>query len=330
VLIHISCPGGWSHGLDSPERGEGRWSQNLARVLGSLGHDVYASSAGEPTWGKGIVASGVTLVSESRVCCNGMLFDISIDAAWWDGKAPVVKSKKYVRLHFSPESRVVHKELPENHYLAFPYKDGEKNFLDDANVNKSRTFFLPSSFGPSFSEPGFDRTCVLWPSRYDFSVDMKKTANDILDVLDTYRSTYNLGVQWFFWNTWAKGNFGARVKSGVDNIYNTMPYNEVRSIEKKCKISIPIHLPSCVLDATFDGVATVVWECGGFFQDVADCHNLLVREADGIPGLERVLSILMNDKDTYTNFVKDMQSKLSDHTDEKVKEHFSNMVEAIF
>lgn len=330
MLIHICCPGSWTHGLDSPERGEGRWAQNLARLLGESGHTVIASSGGNPTEGRGIKANGVSLVNENFVKGTFPLFDLSIDPAWWDGKQPLVNAKKYLRLHFSPEERVVHKKLPENEYLIYPYRDSEKNFLDQRNVNLDRTFFLPTTFGREFSSPGFDRSGIMWPSRFDFTESMKKISLEVLDSISEYRENNNINMYWLFWNTWSKSNFGKLVNSSNDKIYNVMPYSSVREVEKQCKISIPIKLPSCILDATFDGVATVVWEEGGFFQDIAECNNVLVKAKDGIEGFNRVFSILTTDKDIYSSFVKDLQYKLRDHTDSMVLKHFDHIISSIF
>jgi hypothetical protein len=316
--------------LDSPERGEGRWAQNLARLLGESGHTVIASSGGNPTIGKGRPFKGVRMVNENDVKSSHPMFDLSIDPAWWDGKPPLVNAKKYLRLHFSPEDRVVHKKLPENEYLIYPYRDSENNFLDPRNVNLEKTFLLPTTFGKEFSEPGFDRTGIMWPSRFDFTPAMKKTSEEVLEFIIKYRESNDINMYWLFWNTWVKGNFGRLVDSSKDKIYYTLPYCDVRDIERKCKISVPINLPSCILDATFDGVATIVWEKGGFFQDIAESNGLLVRADEGIDGFKRVFSILSSDRQVYTKFVKDLQYKLRDHTDEMVLQHFNRIVSAIF
>lgn len=80
MKILINCPGSFTHGLDSPERGEGRWAQNVARLLGKAGHDVFACSGESLLQGEGRPAPGVTLIRESEAKDCGM-FDMYFDSA---------------------------------------------------------------------------------------------------------------------------------------------------------------------------------------------------------------------------------------------------------
>ncbi|MCK5017785.1 MAG: hypothetical protein KAS32_12040, partial [Candidatus Peribacteraceae bacterium] len=98
LKIFICCPGSWSAGLNSPERGEGRWAQNWAALLGKAGHEITACSAG--TASNRHPTPNITLVGEHEAILDGP-YDIYIDPTWWDKKVPKVESKFYFRCYWS-------------------------------------------------------------------------------------------------------------------------------------------------------------------------------------------------------------------------------------
>ena len=115
LRVLINCPGGWSHGLDSPERGEGRWAQNLTRCLARSGrYEVFACSGGDPTWGDGVVEPNATLLSEWAAEQLGP-FDLYFDASWYNGKRPAAQAKCNFHVHFGYEPRLG-VPFPPGHY----------------------------------------------------------------------------------------------------------------------------------------------------------------------------------------------------------------------
>jgi len=329
MKIHICCPGSWSHGLDSPERGEGRWAQNLARLLGEAGHTVYASSGGSPVAGEGVSAENVVLVDQAVIRRFGD-FDVNIDPSWWNGKRELVSASIHIHVHYSPEPFVL-EPLPKGHCLAYPYRASEIKFIGEKNKNSDRTFLLPIPLGSKFLPPAFNRSSILWPSRgpefggkttYDLS-----TIEHSLDIIkDLREKNENLKVHWMYWDSLSKRTGGIPIKPD-DGKYNSIPYCQVRDITKTCKLSIPVNLPSCVLDCTADGVATVIWERGGFFRDIAQKHNLLIGDGASKGRIREVIETLMGDESIFTQYVLDLQSELADHTNENALKHFNYILD---
>jgi hypothetical protein len=161
MKILVLCPGSWTHGLNSPERGEGRWAQNYAKLLAQYGHEVYAASGNNS---KIDSEHNVKLISESQARSYEP-YDVYIDSCWWDRKVAIAKSKIYVRLHWSLEERVGKIKLPANEYLAYPYPDSTQYFIHDQNVNVEKTFCLPTAFGDEFGNSKFHNQNLFIPCR---------------------------------------------------------------------------------------------------------------------------------------------------------------------
>ena len=145
MKILILCPGSWSHGLNSPERGEGRWSQNYARMLAKAGHDVYAASMNTAP-----DEDGVKLINEVE-CSKYEPYDLYIDSSWWKDKVPKAKATKYIALKWSLEDYTREPITDSEFYLAYPYPSHREYFCKSAN--DSRTFPLPTMFGTEFPRP---------------------------------------------------------------------------------------------------------------------------------------------------------------------------------
>lgn len=90
MRIAVLCPGAWSKGLNSPERGEGRWSQNYVTLLTQAGHQVVAISAGSEFVHQ---TGNPTLIHESVAQKYGP-YDIYIDSSWWEGESSFSYCKK--------------------------------------------------------------------------------------------------------------------------------------------------------------------------------------------------------------------------------------------
>src|SRR3990167_2956236 len=87
LKILINCPGGWSHGLDSPERGEGRWAQNLTRCLAkSKQYGISACSGGNLHGGAAILSKTLRFSQNKKqnvadlMTCTSMPHGIIINA----------------------------------------------------------------------------------------------------------------------------------------------------------------------------------------------------------------------------------------------------------
>ena len=148
------CPGSFSHKLNSPERGEGRWAQNYARMLAQAGHEVYAASGG---LGRQTDEHfGVKLIDQTNTSVCGP-YDLYIDAAWWTGKKPASKARKYIALKWAPEN-YLYDPFEEDFYIAYPYSSHHFNFSRNNFPNRDKAFALPTMFGDNFPSKSINKS----------------------------------------------------------------------------------------------------------------------------------------------------------------------------
>lgn len=331
MKIHISCPGAWKHGLDSPERGEGRWAQNLARLFAKRGHTVYANSAGSPTWGAAAPVPGVVLLDSNN---EGAVeeCDLFIDSSWYEGKRRDARAKKYFHVHWSPEHYVTRKKLPDNHYLLYPYAESGPGFLQDSNINKDSTFFLPTPICEKFSGPGFNRKSIMWSTKFFGMNDVIKhnvstaleALKEILDKDETLR------VTWMFPNEWLSGGFSIPFRPGVDQKMELSPYFMVCDAVSACKLVVSVNLPSSVLEAAAYGSAISMWKTGSFFSDTQEPLGLVLEDLAPKNRIIDVFNTLLYDEGVYKKVVVALQERLSDHTEEGVMKRFDHILSKVF
>lgn len=336
MKIHIHCPGPMTDGLDSPTRGEGRWAQNLARVLANAGHQVFATGGGIPSWGNTVPVDNVWLVSESvpkRALDGHGPFDLSIDPCWWKDKPPMVTAKRYLVLKWSLEdyTRVV--PLPKNQFLCYPLNIHTPQFFKDDCVNKGRTFFLPLPFGSEMCEPNFNKKGLLWTCKdIDRVQSMRENAFMVAEkvlypLLDKEEDLY---VVWLMLDMLRRFGFDAKVRDKDIAVNNLVPYCELRKLLSECKLVVAINIPGSVHDAAVLGVPTLEWEDGGFFNSVGRKYDVLLERGAGPERISEVVGRYLYDREFYTNYVRDIQHELRFNTDGASLQHFNTIVESIF
>lgn len=319
MKIVVLCPGSFTNGLNSPERGEGRWSQNFARMLARAGHEVYAASMGNPEPRRHY---DVNLIHETNVNDYGP-FDIYIDSAWWDDKPVKAIASKYISLKWSVESYMRDKDLPDNFYYAYPYPSHHWEFANFRNTNKS--FALPTMFGEKFEEPKWNNDAIFLPGKIDLNRDYKKYIPAIGEFLNKYR--INGGSRQFF-----EQEFGNRIDFGRpgSNWYNNIPYDQVLDYMRQSKLSLPILNPGCMIEATFIGLPSIFWEHGGFFNPLGDSLGITIGSYAEPERFTEVANMLMTDRKKYMEVVRTMQHYFSYHTYEGSLGYFNLMVASIF
>lgn len=329
MKILVACAGTFSHGLDSPERGEGRWAQNVARMLGAAGHQVFACSGGRPQNGEGRPAAGVKLLAEGQTKKHGP-YDLYIDSCWWEGK-PVPQAKYYFRIHWALEQRL-RKPLPKNHFIIYPYYDSKPNFIHEVNPNNDRTFFLPTPFCDQFVPPQFNNKWLLWPSR---ATDVFGNPHFEANGRDTVAWAKQFIEQnpdhqahWFFEDTFKKyKNIGVK-KSSNHRFHGLLPYNKALEVFAKVKLNLAVNLPSCSIDCAAAGAATLVWELGSWdkFREIAVKHDLLIQKGSGADRIAQVADRLMKEEETFNSYVLDFQHTFRHHTTEESLKIFNEIV----
>lgn len=322
MKILVMCPGTFSHGLNSPERGEGRWSQNYARMLAQAGHDVYAASAG--MGGRVETQYGVKLVDQNKstVRKHGE-FDLFIDSAWWDGKPVPVRAKKKLALKWSPEN-YLHAPFPDDFYLGYPYTSHHFNFSRSTFVNRDKCFALPTMFGDNFCAPNWEATKVFLPGKIPTDRGQEK----YFDVLGEFLSKHPVEGT-------SASQFRKQLKGKIDfnmpgsRWVDKMPYDEVLKAMRRSRISLPILNPGAIIEATFMGVPSVFWEHGGFFNSLGRALGVNIEHDAPPERFTEVAELLMTNKKKYYEVVYTMQDFFVAHTFEGSLKYFNFMCENI-
>lgn len=334
MRLHIHCPGDMQNGLDSPTRGEGRWTQNLARVLAEDGNDVVITAGGFPTWGETEPIDGITLVREtiSRQDLEKLgPFDINMDPAWWENKPERVAAKLHLVLKWSLEDYTRKIPFPDNYALCFPLNVRSSGFFEDRCVNRGKTFFLPLPLGPVLHEPNFDKKGILWTckdiEREEYlRVNSKMVSTKVLyPLLDKHPDMH---VAWIMAQLLVQLGLDVRVRADKDIFIKTLaPYYKIREIISNCKFIMAVNLPGSVLDAAFLGVPTLEWSRGGFFNHIGNKYNVTIEEGATVERIQGVVGRYLYDEGFYTSYVKDIQNELKFNTNSSSLSYFYSIVE---
>ena len=315
------CPGSFSYALNSPERGEGRWAQNYAKMLAKAGHDVYAASG----WCKQTPKEeyGVKLLDQSNI--EETDFDLYIDAAWWDNKVPAAKAKKYVALKWSPED-YLYKPFNEDFYLAYPYTSHHYNFSRNNFPNRNKTFALPTWFGvnETFEKPNWDKERIFLPGK----IDVNRPYHKYLDVIAEFLNRYVIeGTSRDFFEK----EFGNKINFNKPGSKwsEIIPYYRVLSSLAISKISLPILNPGCIIEAASMGVPSIFWEHGGFFNPLAVSLNMLIEHDAPPERFTEVTEMLMNSKKKYYETTYALQDYFVSHTYAGAMKYFNLFCEEV-
>jgi hypothetical protein len=327
MKIMIDCPGSFTHGLDTPGRGEGRWAQNIARLLGKAGHNVYICSAESVEQGEGRPAVGVNIVPQSEAS-RYEPFDLYLDSCWYEGKNIVAKASNYLHVHWVPEPRCYDEVLPKNHYLAYFFKPTEIYFLRDSNKNLDRTFFLPAPFCEVMSKPGFDRKGLLWCSRLDDDRIYEQSKAMLLAVEEIMEMFPDL-VHNVMYTEFSRGMSFPE----LSNHLPILPFHKATEIYYQTKLSLPVMMQSCIFDCTCAGVPSLLWEVTHMpaenLKDLARSYGILLEANASKDRIKEVILALLTDYGLYVSFTKSMQYMFRDHTEEAVLGHFNHMINCI-
>jgi len=337
MLIHVHCAGSMTEGLDSPSRGEGRWAQNIVKVLAKQGHTIVATGGGLPSWGSTKKVDNVYLVPESSPIYGfdgHDIFDLSMDPTWWKDKKPMVKAKKYLVMKWSLEDYTRSEPLPDNQYLCYPLNIHTPQFFEDRCVNKDRSFFLPLPLGEKFREPNFDADGILWTCKdVDREKFMRDNARMMMDkvLYPLLEKDNDLFVIWLMADMMSNVGLEPKIRPDVDLPFcGLIPYYRVRELLSACRLVMAVNIPGSVLDATSLGVPTLEWEVGGFFNHIGRKHNVLIEKDATVERIQEVVNKFLYNKDFYCGYVKDIQEELKFNTNSYSLECFNNIVKKIF
>lgn len=320
LKVLCMCPGSFTHGLDSPERGESRWSQNYAKMLALAGHDVYAASMGRPEPKEHY---GVKLIHEIDVPLYGP-FDLYIDSSWWKDKKPKASAKKYIILKWSLEEYTRELPLADNHYLAYPYPSHCWEFTK--GVNAKKTFALPTMFGTGFPKPNWDKTHVFLPGK----IDVNRAYKQYIPAVKSFLSKYPIiGTSKPFFQQEFGDDFPFDNK--LSQWWDKVPFNYVmNALNTQCKLSVPILNPGAIIEAAFCGVPSIFWSHGGFYNPLSEMLDLAIGHNAEPKQFTEIAELLMNDRKRYIEATLIIQQYFTPHLQNQAIKYFDLMVETIF
>ena len=319
MKILVLCPGSFTAGLDSAERGESRWSQNYAKMLARAGHEVYAASMGsraEQTH------YGVRLVNELD-CHKYAPYDLYIDSSWWDKKQPYAAATQYVCLKWSLEDYTREYDFPDNFHLAYPYPSHMHEFYVDQANGKDDTFALPTMFGIEFPEPTWNKEHVFLPGKVDTNRDYKRFMPAIIEFLNQHPVD---GCS----ATFFKEEFHGFTPRPGSHLYELRPYNEVFQSMGNSKLSLPVLNPGCVIEAAFAGCPSIFWEEGGFYNPLARNMGVLIENNAEPEVFTEIATEMMTNKKRHWEVTRVTQDYFSCHKYDVAMKYFDMMIETIF
>jgi hypothetical protein len=318
MRIVVRCPGSFTNGLNSPERGEGRWSQNYALMLSMAGHDVYAASMGDATG----TDRGVKLIPEPDIANYGH-FDVYIDSAWWRNKEYPRCAKKYINLKWALETYLIEDPLPEDHYIAYPYPSHQHYFDVDINPHRDKCFPLPTMFGTHFIPPNVSSKRVFYPGKVPLNRPYQKWIDRIIECTSRYEIS---GVA----SDDLLQTYNSQLEKQGNRFFTLVPYDQVISEMHRCRVNVPVLSPACVIEATFQGMASIFWKEGEFFPALANNLGINIANEDEPDKFETIFERLMTNDKFFREVVHASQDYFVGHRYDEALRYFNNFVEAVF
>ena len=113
------------------------------------------------------------------------------------------------------------------------------------------------------------------------------------------------------------------------NWAESTPYDQVIQAIQRSRISLPILNPGCIIEAACQGVPSVMWEHGGFFNPLAQQLNLNIEHDAPPERFAEVANLLMTNEKVYRESVMAMQDYFIAHTYQGSLRYFNLMMEMI-
>ena len=331
LKILINCPGGWSHGLDSPERGEGRWAQNLTRCLAkSKQYGISACSGGIPTWGRGDIIENVALLSEQEAERRGP-YDMYFDAAWYHNKRPAAEARANFHVHFGYEPRLG-VPFPKDHYLVYVLRKSGANYVGEGRGNADRTFYLPAPFAERMIAPDCSALGLVNTLRGTEAPGRAERFDAVYQAVTRLRAR-GLAIPF----TWIASAGAPTKRHQQDRVLVPdaawgIPYNEIRSILRGCGLNTALDGWSNILDCTVLGVPSLAWIGGADSTPAEIARDLdLLLESDSSP--ERVADVveqILLDPVRRSTYIRALQKGFDDHIEEITLSYFHQIVTRVF
>ena len=348
MRICINLPGTIEYGLFSPERGESRWSQNLAYVLASRDWNVWCTSVACPSWGNKFDKTPTNVVKNIKFCTlfeakeesKKEEFDILFDTSWFHpGMTNFYKdfeTKVFIHGHWGGCCYEEPGRFPgPNHYIAYPNLQVATSMTSCSFKHLGKHLFVPI---PLLRERniGGDRKGIVWGIREGFFARKGKRLIDralfLLKFLSEYAdSDYVLYIMNSNEMFNAPENDKIIVESGVLNwikeaknvvLLDKTPYDEVLDILAKSVLLIRTGDPPGApleYEAISQGCLPVIWKGGcNVFERYYDTFGLTLSDEgidDNSPILFEKLRVLVESELVRKELLRISEGELLVHYD---------------
>lgn len=355
--ICIFLSGSITNGLDSPTAGEGRWGQNLAKMLALKGHHVDCVAAARhtspPIWGNATPLDNVTL----NYKIPNKMYDVALYIPWEhqynNQNAPFepcltlpLRSKWFVHCTFSWGQSIVddHTCYNNNHVLAYPYMQENAQFPPTSEEQPYRIFPLPIPIYTELPEVNIERRKdVIWSTKDVFHPDWGSVDHHVPRIgLATLKSIKRLSEQFEFdthflsthyfnpANSWISEQLKVEnLAHSIPNsyFYDLIPRERLMGIMSKVRITAIVSgLLGSFADSICQGAVPMCYS-GHLYRESADKHGLKLPVFDATEEeIYDCMYRLYTDDDFYTEVIKDYRNELRYHSFDGAYKYFMDMV----
>jgi hypothetical protein len=360
--IAVFLSGAITSGLDSPTAGEGRWGQNLSRMLSMYGHNVDCFSdpgQGHPSWGRTVPIPNVALSAFHR---TNKQYDIVLYMPWehqynrgWQYPhepclTMPLKAKWYAHFTFSWAASIPgdHTCYNNNHVLAYPYIQEAHQFPPYGDENPYRVYPLPIPIYTELSTIAIEkRKDLLWSTKDVFHPDWGSVEHHVPAIgMRTLRAIKRLSEKYTFNTHFLSTTYFHSVASsvakslGVEDFvrtipnarfYDLIPRRDLLEIMGGCRLTTIVSgLLGSFGDSIASGSIPLCYN-GHIYRAAALKHGLVLdtfhaKEEDIYSCMER----LYTDDALFLEVLKDYREEMRYYSYKASYEYFRTMVKDLF
>jgi hypothetical protein len=96
------------------------------------------------------------------------------------------------------------------------------------------------------------------------------------------------------------------------------------------KISLPILNPGAIIEATFQGIPSIFWEHGGFYNPLAQSLDILIEHNAEPKRFEDMMELMLKDEKKYHEVLYTSQDYFSCYRYDRAIKYFDLMIKEIF
>ncbi len=360
--ICVFLSGSIENGLDSPTAGEGRWGQNLAKMLAARGHRVDCVAKAKhylpPTWGSSTPVPNVNLNFSIN---PNKQYDIALYVPWEhqynNPNAPhepcvtiPLRSRWYVHCTFSWAQSIIddHTCYNNRHVLAYPYIQDAGQFPETSEEQSYRIYPLPIPIFESVNPINIeDRKNILWSTKDVFHPDWGDVNHHVPRIgLATLKSIKRLAEEFDFETnflstryfnpnaSWiAKELNVPEIAQSIPNshFHELIPRDDLMNMMSNTRITAVVSgLLGSFADSICSGAVPMCYS-GHLHRGSAQKHGIKLNVFDATEEeIYECMRKLYVDDDFYSAVIKDYREELKYHSFENAYQYFIDMANDLF